>query len=71
MAFTMDDVASLDAVIASGELTWRYKDRQVTYQSTDAMIKARQMMLDEINAAAGTQRRRMYRLSQSGTGYGC
>lgn len=71
MSFTMDDVASLNAVIASGELTWRYRDRTVTYQSTSEMLKARQLMLDEINAAAGTGRKRITRISQSGSGYGC
>jgi len=71
MPFTLDDVASLDAVIASGELTWRYRDRTVTYQSTEAMLKVRQLMLEEINAASGTTRRKIMRVSQGGTGYGC
>lgn len=41
MAITQQDIDNLDAAIVSGELTVSYQGRTVTYQTTDAMIKAR------------------------------
>ena len=41
MAITQQDIDNLDAAIVSGELTVTYQGRTVTYQTTDAMIKAR------------------------------
>lgn len=70
MAFTTDDLNAINEVIAGGELTVRYKDRTVTYQSTDALMRARQLILDDIAMAAGTSRKRITRISQSGSGYG-
>ena len=70
MAFTLADVEKLERAIATGALTVRFADRQVTYQSLDAMRKARREMLDEIAAANGTRRRRTFRVTQTGTGNG-
>jgi len=70
MAWTRADVDKLDRAIASGTLSVRYGDRTITYQSTDAMIKARKLMLSEVEPAEGkTPRRRTFRLYQSGRGY--
>lgn len=41
MSITQQDIDNLDAAIVSGELTVTYQGRTVTYQTTDAMIKAR------------------------------
>jgi hypothetical protein len=69
MAFTSDDLASLDAVIASGESSWRYGDRGATYQGTSELLKIRQIMLDDIAASTKVRRPRITRVSQSGSGY--
>lgn len=68
MAYTNSDVAMLEAAIASGAMRVTYADRTVTYQSLDAMRRARREMIDEISAAAGTSKRRTYRVTQTGTG---
>lgn len=69
MAYTLQQVEELEQAIASGVLTVRHSDgRSVTYQSLDAMKKARRDMLEEINAAAGRRRRRTMRLYQSSKG---
>ena len=70
MAFTQDDLNAINEVIASGELTVRYKDRTVTYQSTDALLKARDLIKSDVAAASGTARKRITRIYQSGNGFG-
>ena len=42
MAFTPQDLAAVDAAIASGELTVRANGREVTYRSTADLFKARE-----------------------------
>jgi hypothetical protein len=69
MAFTTDDVTKLERAIASGQLTVRYADRSITYQTTRDMMAALKQMRAEIDDAAGTKpRRRTMRLFQSGRG---
>lgn len=68
MAWTQQDIEKLEKAIASGKLSVRYKDRQITYQSTAAMMQALKVMRTEAAAAAGTSRRRIYRVTQTGTG---
>lgn len=65
MAWTSADVEKLERAIASGKLTVRYQDRQVTYQSTDAMLRALKVMRAEVEP---TKRRRTFRMTQTGTG---
>lgn len=71
MSFTSDDLDQINQVIVSGELTVRYADRTITYQNSDALMRARQLILDDLAAQAGTTRRRITRISQGGNGYGC
>lgn len=53
MAFTTQDLAAVDAAIASGELTIRSADgKTVTYRSMDELLKAREVMKAEIAAAS-------------------
>ena len=68
MAYTSTDVSTIESAIASGKTLVRYADRTVQYQDIDAMRRARREMLDEIAAAAGTARRRTFRVTQTGTG---
>lgn len=56
MTWSADDVTRLRAAIASGQLSVRLGDRQVTYQSVDAMLKALDRMQADIAAAAAPQR---------------
>jgi hypothetical protein len=70
MAYTQEQVDTLEEAIAAGVLSVRNRDgTSVTYQSLDAMRKARTEMLREIEGAAGApKRRRTMRLYQRGTG---
>lgn len=69
MAFTQQQITALEAAIASGTLSVRYGDRQVTYQSLSEMRRLLRQMRGEIATAAGQRaRRRSIRLYQSGTG---
>jgi len=57
MAWTQEDIDKLKAAIATGVLTVVYDGpprRQVTYQSTDSMLKALGAMQGEVDATAGT-----------------
>lgn len=51
MAFTTDDLAAIDAAIASGELTVSHNGRTVTYRSMSDLLRARQTIQAEIAAA--------------------
>jgi len=69
MAWTTDDVARLERAIASGKTRVSFGDRTVEYADLDAMRRARREMLDEIAAASPTTaRKRVIRLTQTGTG---
>lgn len=56
MSWSQDDVTRLKSAIASGQLSVRLADRQVTYQSTAEMLKALDRMQADISAAAGSGR---------------
>jgi hypothetical protein len=48
MAWSAADLATLEAAIASGTLSVRFSDgRQVTYQSTEAMLRVRAIIRAE------------------------
>lgn len=54
MAFTSDNLAAVDAAIASGELTVRGADgRLITYRSFDELAKARALIVADLAAQAG------------------
>ena len=57
MAFTAQDLAALDAAIASGELTVRdAQGRMVTLRSMDELLRARALAASALAAAAAPQR---------------
>lgn len=61
MAFTTQDIAGIDAAIASGELTVRTADgRLVTLRSMTELLQARQVMLGEVAASAAPLLRHSY-----------
>jgi roadblock/LC7 domain-containing protein len=54
MAFTQENLAAVDAAIASGELTVRDGDgRLVTYRDLDQLIKARALIVADLSSQAG------------------
>lgn len=44
-AFTVSRLEALEVAIATGELTVKYSDKEVTYRSIDDMLKARAIMI--------------------------
>lgn len=61
MAFTPQDIAAIDAAIASGELTVRTADgRLVTLRSVTELLQARQVMLGEVAASVVPALRHSY-----------
>lgn len=53
MAWQQSDLDALDANIASGVMTTRFADgREVRYQSLDHMLKARQVMANQLTLEA-------------------
>lgn len=55
MAFSQTDLDALEEAIASGALKVKYADREVTYQATGDMLKARLVMrnqLGQVSSAA-------------------
>jgi hypothetical protein len=50
MAVTQDDLDALEKAIASGTLRVKYADKEVQYQSTTEMLKARAMLIDKLNS---------------------
>lgn len=51
MAFTLSDLAAVDAAIASGALTVRHQDgRMVTYRSMGELREAKKIITDDIAA---------------------
>lgn len=51
MAFTLDDLAKIEAAIASGELSIEYNDKRVTYRSTYELLRARSLIRGELLTA--------------------
>lgn len=56
MSWTTADVSRLQAAIASGQLSVRLGERQVTYQSVEAMLTALDRMKADMAAAAAPRR---------------
>lgn len=58
MAFTQAQLDALETAIASGTLEVRYGNKTVRYQSTSDMIKARDLIRDQLNSTSATQKSR-------------
>lgn len=72
MAFTRDDLASVEAAISSGTLSVQYEGRRVQFQSLDELMKLRARMRAEIEQAEGSarpRRPRFFRAYQAGNGF--
>jgi hypothetical protein len=58
MAFTQTQLDALETAIASGTLEVRYGDKTVRYQSTSDMIKARDLIRDQLSSSSATPKSR-------------
>ena len=56
MAFTQDQLTALEAAIASGTLEVRIGDKMVRYQSIADMIKARDLVRDQLDTGLPSNR---------------
>jgi hypothetical protein len=57
MAFSSDDIATLQTAIATGALQVRYADgRQVTYRSLPEMLQTLQIMKGDVEGSSGNSR---------------
>lgn len=56
MALSKSDLDALDSAIASGALSVEFDGRRMTYQSTAAMITARDHVAKVLNSGASTNR---------------
>ncbi len=69
MPFTSADLIEIDQAIASGAREVRFKDgRSVTYRDVDDLLLARRRIEAAIASAAGSKRKRTFRVYQKGTG---
>lgn len=68
LATLQTQLATLDAMIASGVLTTKHGDTLMTFRSMTELLKARQFVEDQINEANGTTRTRVRYAYQSGKG---
>jgi hypothetical protein len=57
MAWTLPQLAALEAAIAGGYLTVKYEDRLVTYRSLKDMLALRDAMLLGLGLLDGRRRR--------------
>ena len=51
MAFTQAQLDALEAAIATGTLEVRYGDKSVRYQSTADLIRARDIIKDQLSSS--------------------
>jgi hypothetical protein len=51
MAFTQTQLDALEAAIATGTLEVRFGDKLVKYQTTADMIRARDLIRDQLNVS--------------------
>lgn len=66
MAYTQNDLNSIDACIAAGELTVEHNGRRVTYRSVPELMQQREFIktqIDNAAASASTTRRGAYRVA--------
>lgn len=57
MAFSSEDISTLEAAIATGALRVRYADgRQVDYRSLAEMLQTLKIVKREVNGSSGTSR---------------
>ncbi len=60
MAFTQAQLDALDDAIATGAKEVRFQDRTVVYNSTDELIKARNLVSTILNSDSMVRQTRVY-----------
>jgi len=63
MAFTSADLDALDRAIASGELSVKFSDREVTYRDVASLKSARNFVQQKIAEQNGHRRTRQVRVT--------
>lgn len=58
MAFTLADVAAIEAALSRGELSVQYDNRRVTYRSIEELASIRDRMIRELGPDASSTTRR-------------
>lgn len=67
MAYTAEQYQALQAAIAEGALSVRYKDSSITYRSIDEMVRILKLMADDLGLNASSNGGR--RLASFSKGY--
>lgn len=57
MAWNQVDVDQLEAAIKSGELSVRFRDREVTYRSMAELVAAHRLISNKVNGTPGPRHR--------------
>lgn len=68
MAYTSEQLSSIESAIASGTLTVRYGDRLITYQSLNELLRLRDIMRAEMGASIPPESRGRAWRPVTGTG---
>lgn len=53
MAYTLDQLTTLEAAIAEGTLRVKYADKEVQYRSLDEMLRIRELMRRDVGQSSG------------------
>lgn len=69
MAVTQQDINALNAAIASGARSVTLGGQTLIYNTTDSLIKARDDLQKQLQAATGKRRPRQTYAYQAGRGY--
>ena len=70
MAFTQSDLDNINAAVGTGELSVEVNGRKVVYRSIDDLVKARNLIANDLaataaSAAGGSTRRGSFRVNFS------
>jgi thiamine monophosphate synthase len=56
MAFTQEQLTALEAALAEGTRTVKYRDREITYRTVDEMLKLRDLIRRDLGLVKKTAR---------------
>lgn len=67
MAWTTDDLATIEAALATGARKVRFSDREMEFPSVDDLRKVRSDIISSLSANGGTPQKRIVQIyTQSG-----
>ncbi|SAI58949.1 Uncharacterised protein [Bordetella ansorpii] len=67
-SYTQQDLERINKAIASSQLEVQYRDKRVKYRDMDELIKARTVIQNDLDSAAGKRRQPFVRLRSAGKG---